>query len=301
MRLFGGERVQAIMEGMGIDDDTPIDNKIVSNALENAQKRVESRNFQARKSVLEFDDVMNQQRELIYKQRKQVLDGEDVSRSVRNMVADTIDVNLNDTMKEKDYVADLDELQAVLAPYKGLFVKDEDFRPSLVELNSYTKEYLSGKLKEMAWAYLDDKEKRFGMYPGTNTPLMRELERVILLRVVDEYWMDHIDAMDDLRRGIGLRGYGNTKPIDAYKQEGFEMFDAMINGIKAEVSRRILVTEIKRPEEGVQRKRVAKESLNNVGGETGKQQPIRKTKIGRNQLCPCGSGKKYKYCHGRDR
>ncbi len=301
MRLFGGERVQAVMEGMGIDDDTPIDNKLVSNALENAQKRVESRNFQARKSVLEFDDVMNQQRELIYKQRKQVLDGEDVSRSVRNMVADTIDVNLNDAMKEKDYVGDLDELQAVLAPYKGLFVREEDFRPSVVELNSYTKEYLSGRLKEMAWAYLDEKEKRFGLFPGTDMPLMRELERVILLRVVDEYWMEHIDAMDDLRRGIGLRGYGNTKPIDAYKQEGFEMFDAMINGIKAEVSRRILVTEIKRPEEGVQRKRVAKESLNNVGGETGKQQPIRKTKIGRNQLCPCGSGKKYKYCHGRDR
>ena len=301
MRLFGGERVQAVMEGMGIDDDTPIDNKLVSNALENAQKRVESRNFQARKSVLEFDDVMNQQRELIYKQRKQVLDGEDVSRSVRNMVADTIDVNLNDAMKEKDYVGDLDELQAVLAPYKGLFVREEDFRPTVVELNSYTKEYLSGRLKEMAWAYLDEKEKRFGLFPGTDMPLMRELERVILLRVVDEYWMEHIDAMDDLRRGIGLRGYGNTKPIDAYKQEGFEMFDAMINGIKAEVSRRILVTEIKRPEEGVQRKRVAKESLNNVGGETGKQQPIRKTKIGRNQLCPCGSGKKYKYCHGRDR
>ena len=224
-----------------------------------------------------------------------------MSRSVRNMVADTIDVNLNDAMKEKDYVGDLDELQAVLAPYKGLFVREEDFRPSVVELNSYTKEYLSGRLKEMAWAYLDEKEKRFGLFPGTDMPLMRELERVILLRVVDEYWMEHIDAMDDLRRGIGLRGYGNTKPIDAYKQEGFEMFDAMINGIKAEVSRRILVTEIKRPEEGVQRKRVAKESLNNVGGETGKQQPIRKTKIGRNQLCPCGSGKKYKYCHGRDR
>ena len=301
MRLFGGERFQAIMQGVVIDDDMPIDNKLVSNALENAQKRVESRNFQARKSVLEFDDVMNQQRELIYKQRKQVLDGEDVSQSVRNMVADTIDVNLNDAMKEHDYVADLEELKTVLAPYKGLFVKEEDFRPSVVELNSYTKEFLSGKLKEMAWAFLDEKEKRYGLLPGTDIPVMRELERVILLQVVDENWMEHIDAMDDLRRGIGLRGYGNTKPIDAYKQEGFEMFDAMINGIKAEVSRRILLAEIKRPEEGLQRKRVARESLNNVGGDTGKQQPIRKTKIGRNQLCPCGSGKKYKYCHGRDR
>ncbi len=301
MRLFGGERVQAMMEGLGMEDDVPIDNKIISNALENAQKRVESRNFQSRKTVLEYDDVMNQQRELIYKQRKQVLDGEDVSQSVRNMVGDTIEMNMADAMAEKGYVSDLQELQTVIAPYKGLFVKEEDFQPSVVELNSYTKEYLSQRLKELAFAYLDAKEKRFGMLPGTDTPIMRELERVILLRVVDEYWMEHIDSMDDLRRGIGLRGYGNTKPIDAYKQEGFEMFDAMINGIKSEVCRRILTVEIKRPEEDVRRKRVAKESLNNLGGEGEKQQPIRKTKIGRNDPCPCGSGKKYKFCHGRDR
>ena len=301
MRLFGGERVQAMMEGLGMEDDMPIDNKMISNALENAQKRVESRNFQSRKTVLEYDDVMNQQRELIYKQRKQVLDGEDVSQSVRNMVGDTIEMNMTDAMASKDYVSDLQELQAIIAPYKGLFVKEEDFQPSVVELNSYTKEYLSQRLKEKAFAFLDAKEKRFGMMPGTDIPIMRELERVILLRVVDEYWMEHIDSMDDLRRGIGLRGYGNTKPIDAYKQEGFEMFDAMINGIKAEVCRRILTVEVKRPEEDVQRRRVAKESLNNLGGGGEKQQPIRKTKIGRNDPCPCGSGKKYKFCHGRDR
>ena len=301
MRLFGGERVQAMMEGLGMEDDMPIDNKMISNALENAQKRVESRNFQSRKTVLEYDDVMNQQRELIYKQRKQVLDGEDVSQSVRNMVGDTIEMNMTDAMASKDYVSDLQELQAIIAPYKGLFVKEEDFQPSVVELNSYTKEYLSQRLKEKAFAFLDAKEKRFGMMPGTDIPIMRELERVILLRVVDEYWMEHIDSMDDLRRGIGLRGYGNTKPIDAYKQEGFEMFDAMINGIKSEVCRRILTVEVKRPEEDVQRRRVAKESLNNLGGGGEKQQPIRKTKIGRNDPCPCGSGKKYKFCHGRDR
>ena len=301
MRLFGGERVQAMMEGLGMEDDMPIDNKIISNALENAQKRVESRNFQSRKTVLEYDDVMNQQRELIYKQRKQVLDGEDVSQSVRNMVGDAIDMNMSDVMSEKGYVSDLQELQNIIAPYKGPFVKEEDFQPSVVELNNYTREYLSQRLKELAFAFLDAKEKRFGMLPGTNTPVMRELERVILLRVVDEYWMEHIDSMDDLRRGIGLRGYGNTKPIDAYKQEGFEMFDAMINGIKSEVCRRILLVEVKRPEEEVQRRRVAKESLNNLGGEGEKQQPIRKTKIGRNDPCPCGSGKKYKFCHGRDR
>ncbi len=301
MRLFGGERVQAMMEGLGMEDDMPINNKMISSALENAQKRVESRNFQSRKTVLEYDDVMNQQRELIYKQRMQVLDGEDVSKSIRNMVADTIDMNMTDAMAEKGYVSDLQELQSIIAPYKGLFVKDEDFHPSVVELNSYTKEYLSERLRDLAFAFLDEKEKRFGLLPGTETPVMRELERVILLRVVDEFWMEHIDSMDDLRRGIGLRGYGNTKPIDAYKQEGFEMFDAMIKGIKAEVSRRILTVEVKRPEEDMQRRRVAKESLNNLGGSGEKQQPIRKTKIGRNDPCPCGSGKKYKFCHGRDR
>jgi len=301
MRLFGGERVEAIMESVGMEEDVPIDNRIVSNALENAQKRVESRNFQSRKTVLEYDDVMNQQRELIYKQRKQVLDGDDVSQSVRNMVADSIRMNMTDAMSEKGYVSDLDELQRIIRPYVGLFVREDDFKPSLVELNSYTQDYLANALKEKAFAYLDEKEQRFGLLPGTEVPVMRELERVILLRVVDEHWMEHIDAMDDLRRGIGLRGYGNTKPIDAYKQEGFEMFDAMINGIKSEVARRIMTIEVRRPEESVQRKRVAREIMN-VGGEQEKRQPVKKgQKIGRNDLCPCGSGKKYKYCHGRER
>jgi len=301
MRLFGGERVQAMMDSLGVDDDTPIEQKMISNALENAQKRVESRNFQSRKTVLEYDDVMNQQRELIYKQRKQVLDGEDVSRSIQNMVADSIRTNVQDSLGGKDYVADLEELEHILAPYRGLFVGPDDFHPTVVELNSYTLDFLCSRLDELAVEYLAKKEKRFGMLPGTEIPLMRELERVILLRVVDEYWMDHIDAMDELRRGIGLRGYGNTKPIDAYKQEGFDMFEAMINGIKEEVTRRILTVEVRRPEESVQRRRVSKE-VANVGGEEQKKQPVRRAKkIGRNDPCPCGSGKKYKYCHGRDR
>ena len=301
MRLFGGERVQAMMETLGVDDDTPIEQKMISNALENAQKRAESRNFQSRKTVLEYDDVMNQQRELIYKQRKQVLDGEDVSRSVRNMVADTIRTNVQDALGGKDYVGDLEELERIVAPYRSLFVGQAEFHPTVVELNSYTLDYLSGRLFQLASDFLDQKEKRFGLLPNSDIPLMRELERVILLRVVDEYWMDHIDAMDELRRGIGLRGYGNTKPIDAYKQEGFDMFEAMINGIKEEVTRRILTAEVKRPEDSVQRKRVSKEVVS-VGGDEQKKQPIRKAKkIGRNDPCPCGSGKKYKLCHGRDR
>ena len=301
MRLFGGERVQTMMDTLGVDDDTPIEQKMISNALENAQKRVESRNFQSRKTVLEYDDVMNQQRELIYKQRKQVLDGEDVSRSIRNMVSDSIRTNIQDALGGKDYVGDLDELERILAPYRSLFVGPDEFHPTVVELNSYSLDFLSGKLDELAADFLAKKEKRFGLLPGTEIPLMRELERVILLRVVDEYWMDHIDAMDELRRGIGLRGYGNTKPIDAYKQEGFDMFEAMINGIKEEVTRRILTVEVRRPEESVQRRRVSKEVMN-VGGEPQKKQPVRKAKkVGRNDPCPCGSGKKYKYCHGRDR
>ena len=302
MRLFGGERVQGMMETLGVDEDTPIDQKMISSALESAQKRVESRNFQSRKTVLEYDDVMNMQRELIYRQRKQVLDGEDVSQSVLNMVKDSIEMSIADVVAEKGYVSDLEELERILTPYRKLFVKEEEFHPDIIELNSYTKEYLTEELALRAADFLEAKEARFGSLPGKpDTPLMRELERVILLRVVDEYWMEHIDAMDDLRRGIGLRGYGNTKPIDAYKQEGFEMFDAMINGIKEEVSRRILTAEVRRPEESVQRKRVAKEGAN-VGGDGEKRQPVKKgKKVGRNDPCPCGSGKKYKHCHGRDR
>ncbi len=302
MRLFGGERVQSMMESLGVDEDTPIDQKMISSALEKAQKRVESRNFQSRKTVLEYDDVMNKQRELIYRQRKQVLDGEDVSQSVLNMVKDSIEMAITDVVAGNGYVSDLEELERILAPYRRLFVKEDEFHPDIVELNSYTKEYLSDELTRRAAAFLEEKEARFGYLPGKpDTLLMRELERVILLRVVDEHWMDHIDAMDDLRRGIGLRGYGNTKPIDAYKQEGFEMFDAMINGIKDEVSRRILTAEVRRPEESVQRKRVARE-VANVGGDGSKAQPVKKgKKVGRNDPCPCGSGKKYKHCHGRDR
>jgi preprotein translocase subunit SecA len=301
MRLFGGERVQAMMESLGVDEDTPIDQKVVSNAIERAQKQVESRNFQSRKTVLEYDDVMNQQRELIYKQRKQVLDGEDISESIRNMVGDTIRMNVTGILAERGYISDLNELESVLRPYRNVFLKEDDFRPTITELNDYTKDFLIEKLTEKALKFLEAKEKRFGLIKGTDTPLMREIERVILLRVVDEYWMDHIDAMSELRRGIGLRAYGNAKPIDAYKQEGFEMFDAMINGIKEEVTRRLFAVEIKRPEEGLQRKRVAKVS-ENIGGEAKKREPVKRgVKVGRNDPCPCGSGKKYKHCHGRER
>jgi preprotein translocase subunit SecA len=303
MRLFGGERVQNMMETLGVDEDTPIEQKIVSNSIERAQKQVESRNFQSRKNVLEYDDVMNKQRELIYKQRKQVLDGEDVSASIRNMVHDSIAANLTGVIAEKGYIDDLNQLEQILKPYRGIFLKQDDLRPTLEELNEYTREFLIQKLEEKAYEFLDAKEKRFGLIQGSDVPIMRELERVILLRVVDEYWMDHIDAMSELRKGIGLRAYGNDKPIDAYKKEGFEMFDAMINGIKEEVTRRLFAVEIRRPEESLERRRVAKIS-DNIGGEGGriKKEPVRKAqKIGRNDPCPCGSGKKYKHCHGRDR
>jgi len=301
MRLFGGERVQSMMETLGVDEDTPIEQRVVSSAIERAQRQVESRNFQSRKTVLEYDDVMNKQRELIYGQRRKVLDGEDVSESVRNMVADSLAMNLTGVIAEKGYIADLNELEQILRPYRGVFLKPDDFRPTIAELNEYTREYLIEKLKEKAFAFLDAKEKRFGMLPNTNVPVMRELERVILLRVVDEYWMEHIDSMSELRRGIGLRAYGNDKPIDAYKKEGFEMFDAMINGIKEEVARRLFAVELRRPEEGLERRRVAKIS-EGAGGEGKKKEPVKRgRKIGRNDPCPCGSGKKYKHCHGRDR
>ena len=301
MRLFGAERMQGIMETLGVDEDTPIDRKILSNSIEQAQKRVESRNFQIRKNTIEYDDVMNQQREIIYGERKKVLDGEDISEYIQGMIRSVVGQEVVTEVGPQGYVSDLFELQKALLPFEKLFLKPGEINPSQQELDQYTSEYLTEILSEKAIAYYKEKEERFGLIPGTETPLMREFERVILLRVVDEYWMDHIDAMAELRRGIGLRGYAQVKPIDEYKREGSEMFEAMVNGIKDEVVRRVLTAEIRKPEQ-LERKETNRQMAMNAGGDdTVKKQPLRvKNKIGRNEPCPCGSGKKYKYCHGRD-
>ena len=304
MRLFGSERIMNMMETLKIDEDTPIDAKILSNSIEQAQKTVESRNFQTRKSVLEYDDVMNKQREIIYGERRKVLDGQDLQEQIlgmiREFVSGTVIGGLNGAPVETQ-----EQLDEVLKPLEKLFLPRGFFRAE-----DYAGRGGSEKLQKAALEFAERvysaRETAFGLDP-TGAPLMRELERVIMLRVVDEYWMDHIDAMTELKRGIGLRGYGSTKPIDAYKQEGFDMFEAMVAGIREETVRRLFTVQIRR-EQPIERKAVAKNAAANVGGEPVKKKPVKKApKPGRNDPCPCGKMKadgsrrlKYKECCGRN-
>ena len=304
MRLFGSERMMNIMESLGVDEDTPLDHKMLSNAIEQAQKTVESRNFETRKSVLEYDDVMNQQRNIIYDERRKVLDGEDLREHINSMIREFISTNLNDALAGGS-PENQEHLDEALSPFEKLFLAHGSIK--LDEISGrVTVEKLTDMVYDIAQEVYDKREEGFGVAPDGNK-LMRELERVIMLRVVDEYWMDHIDAMAELKRGIGLRGYGNVKPVDAYKKEGFDMFEAMINGIREETVRRIYTVQV-RSAQPIQRKAVAKNAAANVGGEPVKKQPIKKVaKPGRNDPCPCGKMKpdgsrrlKYKECCGRN-
>ena len=290
MRLFGSERVMGMMEKLGVDEDTPIDAKILSNAIENAQKQVESRNFQTRKTVLEYDDVMNTQRQVIYEQRRKVLDGENLKDSIQTMLTGVITNEVNAHMGELKHM-DAENWREVCAQYRGLFLRPDEFKFTDKELQQYSADELIGLLQERASDIYARKEKELG------EPLMRELERVMMLRVVDEYWMDQIDAMQDLRQGIGLRAYGQNDPKVEYKREGYEMFERMIAAIQEETLRRIFLARIQVGGE-VKRERVAKVTGESAGGDgTVKKQPVKKgQKIGPNEPCPCGSGKKFKKC-----
>ena len=266
MRLFSTDRVMGLMDTLGIDEDMPIDAKILSNAVENAQKNVESRNFRIRKNVLEYDDVMNTQREVIYAQRQKVLDGEDLRENILSMLRGVLE----------GYTAeDLRRFEGIFFP-KGAVTEEPDV----------------DKLYDMAVELYEAKEKAY-------TPaVMRELERVVMLRVVDEYWMDNIDAMDDLKQGIGLRAYGQHDPVIAYKEEGYEMFQAMIAAIREETVRRMFLVRVA-PQQEVKRQRVAKETGTAAATQSQvKKEPVRNKdkKVGPNDPCPCGSGKKYKKC-----
>jgi preprotein translocase subunit SecA len=300
MRLFGSERVMNMMESLGVDDDTPLDHKMLSNAIEQAQKTVESRNFQARKNVLEYDDVMNVQRNLIYEQRRKVLDGEDLQNYIQGMIREVVTSAVKSGVAGHQ-VESQQQLDEILAPFEKMFLRPEE----IPFTDGLTGDNLEEQLLEKAGAFYAAKEQELGLMP-TGVPVMRELERVVMLRVVDEYWMDHIDAMDELRRGIGLRGYGNVKPVDAYKQEGFDMFEAMVNGIREEVVRRVFTVRV-RAQQQLERKSVSKNAAANVGGEPVKRQPVKKTKKpGRNDPCPCGKLRpnglpmKYKDCCGKN-
>ncbi|MCD8373487.1 MAG: preprotein translocase subunit SecA, partial [Oscillospiraceae bacterium] len=279
MRLFGSDRIMGMMETLKVDEDTPLDMKMLSDSIERAQKTVESRNFQARKSTLEYDDVMNVQRNLIYEQRYKVLDGEDLRQSISGMVDEYISSAVGNVPPQN-----AEELAETLAPFEKLFLPQ-----GAVEWHSGIGcEEIIEKCREAAGKVYAAREEELGPQPD-GTPLMRELERVVMLRVVDEYWMDHIDAMTELRKGIGLRGYGNVKPIDAYKQESFEMFEEMVAGIRSEVVKRLFTVKVRRSQT-VERKSVTGSGVENVGGDaSAKNAPARKAKKpGPNDPCPCG-------------
>ena len=290
MRLFGSDRIKGMMETMGLDEDTPIDAKILSGAIENAQKNVESRNYQTRKNVLEYDDVMNTQRKVIYGQRSQVLEGEDLQSQVAHMMEVVAERNVNAAFGEQPHISRSDFL-SLLSHFDGICFPKGAWSYTDEALSTLTKEQAAADLLAIMKTYYQKKEAVL------TSPVMRELERVVTLRVVDEYWMDHLDAMTDLRQGIGLRAYGQNDPVVEYKREGYEMFENMIDSIREEIVRRMFLVQVK-PQTEIKREKVAKvTSEGGAGDKTVKRQPqVRKAKVGRNDPCPCGSGKKYKNC-----
>ena len=289
MRLFGGDRVTGMMERMNIDEDTPIENKMLSRAIEQAQTTVESRNFQARKSVLEYDDVMNKQREIIYGQRKQVLDGMDVKGIIMGMMESAIGHQVRSAFMGQEHL-DMTQCKELLRGVEGVYFTKYTVKIDESQLPTLTEDDFIDMFTKAAADFYEKKEQEI------TPPVMRELERVVLLRVVDEYWMDHIDAMQDLRQGIRLRAYAQTNPVDAYKKESLEMFEEMIDAMKEETVRRLYSVRLRQNEE-VKRERVASGMTENVGGDgTVKKRPTKVVKVGRNDLCPCGSGLKWKKC-----
>ncbi len=297
MRLFGGERVQNMMNTLGVEEDMPIENRIITNSIESAQKRIESRNFESRKNVLRFDDVMNSQREIIYGQRSKVLSGEDVSESIRNMVSESIHGNVNTfcSGEEQDHW----DFEGLRDHYLGWLTKEEDFHYSENELEELSQAKIAEILINRAKELMEAKAEKFG------EKVMRDLERAVLLRNVDYKWMAHIDDMDELRKGIYLRGYAQRDPVVEYRLEGFDMFDSMVEAIREDTTKMILTVEIRNKEDALKRSQVAKvtsERGAGVGGDSSTPKaPLRKKeKVGRNDPCPCGSGKKYKKCCGRE-
>ncbi len=290
MRLFGSERVMGMMNRLGLDENTPIDAKILSGAIENAQRQVESRNFQTRKSVLEFDDVMNTQRKVIYDQRAQVLDGQDLQESISNMLHNTVENAIRGHMGEQAHMV-AEDFRSAMEPFRTMFLAPGELELTDADLAGYSVDELVQLVSDKAREVYTDKEAQVG------ETAMRELERVVMLRVVDEFWMDQIDAMDELKQGIGLRAYGQNDPVVEYKREGFEMFEQMIAAIQEETLRRLFMIRVRKDEE-VKRERVAKITGESAGGDgTVRHQPARKAvKIGRNEPCPCGSGQKWKKC-----
>ena len=300
MRLFGGDRITGLMERLDLGEDIPIENKMLTKGIENAQTSVESRNFQSRKSTLEYDDVMNKQREIIYSQRKNVLDGTDLQKDISGFIGNIISETVHNAFGESKSI-DQEGYRAMMGALEGSFFPKYavKFSPEEIEKTSAETfiEAFTAKALETYAAKEAEISKAREANPGI--PDMRELERVVMLRVVDEYWMEHIDAMQDLRQGIRLQAYAQSNPVDAYKRESLHMFEEMVAAIQEETVRRLYSMRLKTNQE-VKRERVASGITEGRGDGTVKKQPRRVQKVGRNDPCPCGSGKKYKKCCGRD-
>ena len=296
MRLFGGDRVSSLMDTLKIDEDTPIENRMITNTLESAQKKLEGRNFEIRKNVLKYDDVMNQQREIIYGQRRKVLDGEDISTEMHNMLRENIDSSCKQFLAGD--VKDEWDFGALRRHYQGWLTTDADFHYTVADYDSLSQKGIADLLYDRGMQILQAKEVRYG------APVMRELERICLLKCVDRMWMDHIDNMDQLRQGIALRGYGQKDPVVEYRIEGFDMFDQMVDSIRESSVKMLLTIEIRQAGAAPKREQVAKPTGegfvpgNGAPGAKGAPhgQPVRVIKIGRNDPCPCGSGLKWKKC-----
>ncbi len=288
MRLFGGERMYRMMDALKVDENMPLEVGFLSKSIETAQQRVESRNFGIRKSVLEYDDVMNKQRELIYAQRNRVLDGDDIHGSVMKMINDTIDEATTRFLAD-DVVHDNWDLSGLREYFSGWITGPDDLRFTTEELANTSREEVAETLKAKAAEIYGEREKHFG------SPLMREIERVMLLRSVDTFWMEHIDNMEELKRGIGLRAYGQHDPVVEYRNEGYDMFNAMTDSIRENTARLCLSVQLRR-DDGVKREKVAEET----GTGENKNRTVRgKGVVSKNAPCPCGSGKKYKRCCGK--
>ena len=290
MRIFGGDRVQSLMDSLGLDEDVPIENKLITNTIESAQKKLEASNFAIRKQVLQYDDVMNQQREIIYKQRQMVLDGEDISGKLHEMMRQAIDDACTNYLNGE--TADDWDFAGLRRHFMNWLCLPTDFNYTTEQLGDLTKEGIADELYKRGMDILAAKEKRYG------AKTMRELERICLLRNVDSKWMDHIDNMDQLKQGMGLRGYGQHDPVVEYRIEGFAMFDEMIASIREDAVHMLLTIEIRQQNAEPKREQIAKPTGDNAPGDTGAKAPapVRVTKIGRNDPCPCGSGLKWKKC-----
>ena len=296
MRLFGGDRVSNLMDTLKLDEDTPIENRMITSTLESAQKKLEGRNFEIRKNVLKYDDVMNQQREIIYGQRRKVLDGEDISTEMHNMLRENIDSSCKQFLAGD--VKDEWDFGALRRHYQGWLTTDADFHYTVADFDNLSQQGIADMLYDRGMQILQAKEVRYG------APVMRELERICLLKCVDRQWMDHIDNMDQLRQGIALRGYGQKDPVVEYRIEGFDMFDQMVDSIRESSVKMLLTIELRAAGSAPKREQVAKPTGegfvpgNGAPGVKGspKGQPVRVVKIGRNDPCPCGSGLKFKKC-----